>query len=208
MSPKNNDNRSRRTIIIVIAVLIPLCIFPFIVLSSGGRTNNAIFPILFFCLPITLLVVGGGIWLGIRKYSHGRLGKPDILISKNELQVGESFEVQFAHTFANDITLEELRIQLVYRETATYQQGTNTRTVTYEDIIEEYEMPAGNYRAGHMVSDNYDMRIPPDGMHTLRVRRNQIQWFVRVKAGIPKLPDYVETFELTVIPELSHEEEF
>lgn len=206
--PSPNKARSTRIILIVIAAIIPFCIFPFIILSSGGRGNSAIFPILFFCLPVILLVGGGAVWFGIRKYSHSRLGKPDILISKDELRVGESFSVQFAHTFANDITLEELKIQLVYRETATYQQGTNTRTVTYEDIIEEYELPAGDYRAGHMVAENYDMRIPPDGMHTLRVKRNQIQWFVRVKAGIPKLPDYIETFELTVIPELAHEEEF
>ncbi|HIP71848.1 MAG TPA: hypothetical protein EYH05_10695 [Anaerolineae bacterium] len=203
-----NKARSTRIIFIVIAAIIPLCLFPFIILSSGGRGNSAIFPILFFCLPVILLVGGGAVWFGIRKYSHSRLGKPDILIAKDELQVGESFSVQFAHTFANDITLEELKIQLVYRETATYQQGTNTRTVVYEDVVEEYELPAGNYRAGHMVADNYTMRIPPDGMHTLQVRRNQIQWFVRVKAGIPKLPDYVETFELTVIPELAQEEEF
>ena len=205
MSPTNN-NKTTRIIILVIAGVIPFCIFPFIVMSIGS--DNAILPILFFCLPVILLVGGGGIWFGIRKYSHSRLGKPDILISKDELRVGESFSVQFAHTFANDITLEELKVQLVYRETATYQQGTNTRTVTYEDVIEEYELPAGDYRAGHMVAENYTMRIPPDGMHTLRVRRNQIQWFVRVKAGIPKLPDFVETFELTVIPELAREEEF
>lgn len=204
MSPTNN--KTTRIIILVIAGVIPFCIFPFIVMSIGS--DNAILPILFFCLPVILLVGGGGIWFGIRKYSHSRLGKPDILISKDELRVGESFSVQFAHTFANDITLEELKVQLVYRETATYQQGTNTRTVTYEDVIEEYELPAGDYRAGHMVAENYTMRIPPDGMHTLRVRRNQIQWFVRVKAGIPKLPDFVETFELTVIPELAREEEF
>ncbi|HFQ94372.1 MAG TPA: hypothetical protein ENK32_10205 [Anaerolineae bacterium] len=205
MSPTSN-NKTTRIIILVIAGVIPFCIFPFIVMSIGS--DNAILPILFFCLPVILLVGGGGIWFGIRKYSHSRLGKPDILISKDELRVGESFSVQFAHTFANDITLEELKVQLVYRETATYQQGTNTRTVTYEDVIEEYELPAGDYRAGHMVAENYTMRIPPDGMHTLRVRRNQIQWFVRVKAGIPKLPDFVETFELTVIPELAREEEF
>ncbi len=207
MSPTNNS-RSLRVIIIAIAATIPLCIFPFILLASGGQGNSAIFPILFFCVPTALLVGGGLVWFGIRKYSHSRLGKPDILISKDELRVGESFSVQFAHTFANDITLEELVVQLVYRETATYQQGTNTRTVTYEDVIEEYELPAGDYRAGYMMAENYTMRIPPDGMHTLRVRRNRIQWFVRVKAGIPKLPDYVETFELTVIPELAHEEEF
>lgn len=206
MSSPNNIRTTR--IIIMIAATIPLCIFPVILLAAGDWINSGIFPILFFCVPA--IFIGGGllIWFAIRKYAHSRLGKPDILISKDELRVGESFDVQFAHTFANDITLEELKIQLVYRETATYQQGTNTRTVVYEDVVEEYELPAGNYRAGHMVSDNYNMRIPPDGMHTLRVRRNLIQWFVRIKAGIPKLPDYVETFELTVIPELAHEEEF
>ena len=207
MTPTSNTRRTR-TIIILIAATIPLCFFPFMFLAIGDGVNSAFLPILFVCLPILVILLGASIWFVARKYAHSRLGKPDIFLSKEELRVGESFSVQFSHTFAREITLEELKIQLVYREIATYQQGTDTRTVTYEDVIEEYELPAGNYRAGQMIAENYTMRIPPEGMHTLRVRRNQIQWLVRVKAGIPKLPDYIETFELTVIPELAREEEF
>lgn len=206
MTP-NNSKRSR-ILLIALGALIPFCLFPLITIMASSGGNDEILPFLFVCLPVIL--IGGGllIWFGIRKFSHSRLGQPEVFISKDELRVGETFNVQFMHTFARNITLEQILIQLVYQEKATYQQGTDTRTVTYEDVIEENELPAGDFRAGQMVSQDYDMRIPPDGMHTLKVRRNQIQWFVRIKAGIPKLPDYVKNYELTVIPELASEEDF
>jgi hypothetical protein len=38
-------------------------------------------------------------------------------------------------------------------------------------------------------------------MHTLVVERNKLQWFIRLEAGISNLPNYVEEYELTVLPE-------
>ena len=188
--------------IIVITTSILLCnllIFTIFLRSEG---SGSFMPFIFlgiFGLFIVLLVV----WRLAIAYTRRRMGVPDITISKESLQVGEAFTVNFHHTFNNDITVENITIQLIYKETATYKQGTDTRTVTHEEIYESFDLPGGHYRAGHMVSDVFDMQIPADGMHTLKVRRNQIQWFVRVEAVIPKMVDFVEERELLVVPELA-----
>jgi hypothetical protein len=47
------------------------------------------------------------------------------------------------------------------------------------------------------------MQIPPDGMHSLAVRRNTLEWVVRLRATIPRLPDFIEEIQLNVLPELA-----
>lgn len=166
--------------------------------------NGELFGILFaviFLVP-GLLILG---YAATVYYSRSRLGKPDVTLSNSTLRVGESFTVNLLHTFKSDVQIDRLEVQLVFRETATYQQGTDTRTVTHEDIYENYELPGGQYQSGQFIQETYTMQIPPDAMHTLNVRRNRLQWFVRVRAAIPKLPDYVDEYELTVLPEIAPE---
>jgi hypothetical protein len=136
-------------------------------------------------------------------YSRARIGKPEVLISNTNLSVGEQFTVNLMHTFKRNVQIDRLEVQLIFKETATYQQGTDTRTVIHEDVYENFELPSGQYQAGQTIQDTYTMQIPADAMHTLNVRRNQLQWFVRVRASIPKLPDYVDEYELMVRPELT-----
>ena len=152
---------------------------------------------------VGLLIIG---WGAAIYYTRARMGVPDIILSKERLQVGESFTLNFHHTFKNNITVERINIRLIFRETATYQQGTDTKTVTHEETYEEFDMPGGDFRAGHMVANVFDMQIPSDGMHTLKVKRNYIQWFVRVEAVIPRLPDFVEEQEIMVLPLLAVEQ--
>ncbi len=171
-----------------------------------GLLSQEPLAILFGCL----FMVPGLLMLGYASsvyYSRARLGRPEVLISNTTLCVGETFSLTLMHTFKRDVQLDKIQVQLVFRETATYQQGTDTRTVTHNEVVEHYELPGGHYRAGHSLQEAYTMQIPADGMHTLNVRRNQLQWFVRVEAAVPKLPDYVDEYELTVLPELAVKED-
>jgi hypothetical protein len=133
-------------------------------------------------------------------YTRLRIGKPEITISEQMLRVGESFTVNFFHSFKSGVQVESIRLELVFRETATYQQGTDTRTVTHNHIIAEFEEPGGHFRAGHLIQRHYDLQIPPDSMHTLKVRRNKLEWFVRFSMKVPRLPDFTEEYELEVVP--------
>ena len=129
-----------------------------------------------------------------------RIGKPEITISEQMLRVGDSFTVNLFHNFKSGIQVDNIRLELVFRETATYQQGTDTRTVTHNHIIAEFEEPGGHIQAGHMLQKSYNLQIPRDGMHTLKVRRNKLEWFVRFSMKVPRLPDFSEEYELEVVP--------
>lgn len=194
--------KTNRALIIGAAVSILLCNVLFFVLFLEADDGASFIPFL-FCGIFALFIVAFVAWRLAIAYTRRRMGTPDIMISKETLQVGEAFTVSFQHTFKNDITLEGITIRLIYKETATYQQGTDTRTVTHEEVYEAFELPGGTFRAGHIIADSFNMQIPADGMHTLKVRRNQIQWFVRIEALIPKLADFVEERELLVVPELA-----
>ncbi|RMG89515.1 MAG: hypothetical protein D6706_21245 [Chloroflexi bacterium] len=164
-------------------------------------SSGEYFFLLFGCVPI-LVGLGFIAWAGFNFITQQTLGKPEVLISNTTLAVGEPFTVQVIHTFRRGLQVDRVLAQLVFRETATYQQGTDTRTVTHEEIIEETEWPGGYFSSGHFFQNSVEMQIPRDGMHTLNVRRNQLQWFVRLKMEIPRLPDYIEEHELIVLPKV------
>ena len=197
-----NQPQNRTGVIIGTAVIILICNAFILFTFLGGRGGATIIPFIFFGIFALFIIFFAGWRLAIF-YTRRRMGVPDIVLSKETLQVGEAFTLNFHHTFNNNITVERITVQLIYKETATYQQGTDTRTVTHEEVYEAFELPGGDFRAGHMISDVFNMQIPADGMHTFKVRRNLIQWFVRVEAVIPKLTDFVEERELSVVPQLA-----
>jgi hypothetical protein len=135
-----------------------------------------------------------------------KIGTPDFHLSQTTLKVGESFSFNFSHTFPRAVTIGEIRTQLIFREKATYQQGTDTKTVTHDYIIATREVPGGQFSAGNVLNQNYTLQIPPDGMHTLKVRRNELTWLVKFEASIANLPNYVKEFELAVLPEIARKE--
>ncbi|MCB9418260.1 MAG: hypothetical protein H6667_00530 [Ardenticatenaceae bacterium] len=160
----------------------------------------------FIIFGAVFILIGVGILLfgGLSYYTRFRIGKPEITISEQMLRIGDSFTVNFFHSFKSGVQVDNIRLELVFRETATYQQGTDTRTVTHNHIIAEFEESGGHFQAGHLIQRNYELQIPPDGMHTLKVRRNKLEWFVRFSMKVPRLPDFLEEFELEVVPVLAN----
>lgn len=154
-----------------------------------------------------LLVAGLGGWLLFAStrtwWMRRRVGSPELLIDKTELKVGESFSVAFNNTFPRSVSLTTLQIQLLFKESATYQQGTDTRTVHHEEVIDERELPGGQYTAGSFLAESFTLQIPPDAMHTLDAYRNKLRWLVKVKMVIPSLKDYEDEVELLVLPALA-----
>jgi hypothetical protein len=169
-----------------------------------GLTDGNTIPIIFGG-AFALIGIGIVSYAALSYYTRFRIGKPEITISEQMLRVGEPFTVSYFHSFNRSANIEGIRVELIFRETATYQRGTDTKTVTHNHMIAEFEEPGGHFQAGHLIQQNYDLQIPPDGMHTLKVRRNKLEWFVRFVMKVPKLPDFVEQFELEVVPVLMEE---
>lgn len=200
MTQKNSTpaGRNRMRIIVIFALLFACGPALFFIPNFENEENLII---LLTLLPFIAVGLGLFIYALVRHYSRALFGKPEIIISQETLRLGESFNVSLRHTFKRDVLLDHITLQYLFRETATYQQGTDTRTVTHNEIIENHELPGGQYRTGQFIQQAYDLQIPADGMHTLVVERNKLQWFIRLEAGISNLPDFVEEYELTVLPQ-------
>ena len=60
-------------------------------------------------------------------YTSFKVGKPNFVLTQTELRPGEEFGFSFQHTFPRSIHINWMKTQLIFRETATYQRGTEKR---------------------------------------------------------------------------------
>ncbi len=165
--------------------------------------------------PLTAVIIGisfGGIGLWIAYegakhwYTRFRVGKPEVQISQDTAVLGDAISVNFHNTFNRDVNVDTFAIKLIFKETATYQQGTDTRTVSHEEVIEEFNTIGQRFSAGSFLAESAELTIPRDGMHTVDVRRNKLQWFVRFEMDIPKMTNFTDDYEIKVLPELVSKE--
>lgn len=168
----------------------------FLMLAISDESGGGI-----FFLSIFVLIGAGltlyGLWLAIMRL---RVGKPAVTFSNTTLHVGEPFTIHYEHTLRSGLTVEQLVFELIFREIATYQQGTDTRTVTQNHVMDAYERPGGQFNAGHTLLENVSLTIPADAMHTLDVRRNKLRWIVKMTLTLSDMPDYVDEYEVIVTP--------
>lgn len=149
-----------------------------------------------------LIGIGIGIYASLGLYTRFRIGKPIITFSSPTLRVGETLTMSYEHTLRQAVEIEAFTVELLFREVATYQQGTDTRTVTHNHVIDTIEQMGGRFQSGHIWHERFELAIPADGMHSLDVRRNKLKWIVKIQMTIPKLPNFVEEYEIIVLPEM------
>lgn len=193
-----NSSRPGCTLGFALFWLVFSAIFVVIGLTTGGN-------FIFMLVSLVFVAVGLGFlaYALLTYYSRYRVGRPDFRLSQTTLRVGDSFSFSISHTFPREMEITSMSTKLIFRERATYQQGTDTRTVTHEHVVKSYEEPGGQFRAGQLYAKAYELQVPPEAMHSLKVRRNELTWVLKFEAVIPKLPNFLEEFELTVLPEMA-----
>ncbi|MEM8535215.1 MAG: hypothetical protein AAGF95_30535 [Chloroflexota bacterium] len=130
-----------------------------------------------------------------------RFGPGKLIISTWPLCIGSEAEVRFVRNIRGSATIERLEARLVCTEVATYQVGTDTRTV--RETVWEETLPAAMMMPGSSMMDaTWHVHIPKDAPPSLSVRRNQIVWSVEVKAYVANFPDTTSSFTLVVRPEV------
>ena len=167
-----------------------------LMLSNDPGIFGVLFISLFVIIGLALMVYAGMIY-----YTRFKVGKPEFALSHKEARLGDEISFSFTHTFRSNVNINWMKTQLILRETATYQRGTDTTTVIENNIIDEHEEPGFNFQGGQMLSKAYTFTIPEDSIHTLKVRRNALEWFIRFEADISSMPNFVEEFEILVLPE-------
>ncbi len=167
---------------------------------GGAPFFALLFGLAFMTAGLILIGVGA-----LQFIARSRIGTPNVAISPEMLRVGERFAFTLEHTFKSNVNVQRILVQLLQRESATYRRGTDTYTVTHEEVATEFEIPARPFRRGETLYDNRSLQIPRTAMHTFKARNNKIQWFLRLKIEVPGWPDLNQEYQLLVLPELVKE---
>ncbi len=149
-----------------------------------------------FFIGLFLLVGIAAILFSI--YSTLQVFNPrtNVVCSQRNLYAGSEFELSWLHQ-GNSSSISELLIELEGAETATYRQGTTTRTdksVFFKHIVvkttESTEISNG-FRL---------VQLPVDTMHSFQGTRNTIVWHVRIRGIIRFWADIHDEFSITIYP--------
>lgn len=158
-------------------------------------------------LPMGLIFLAVGIfllWATARPYiAEFRVAAPEVTLSKESVRVGEEFQIVYRQHFKRAAEVEKVNITFYFRETATYQRGTDTYTVHHDITHLEHRIPGRHFPGGRYLEERLSLAIPREAMHTFQAHHNQLRWFVEVQVEVADWPDYDEQFEINVLPELA-----
>ncbi len=131
-------------------------------------------------------------------YSTLQLWNPrtTVVCSQRNIYPGSEFEISWLHQGSSS-SITELSIELEGQETATYRQGTTTRTdknIFYKQTIAKASEPTEVAQGFSLV------HLPEDTMHSFKSTRNSITWQIRVQGKIRFWPDINDTYDITIFP--------
>jgi hypothetical protein len=94
-----------------------------------------------------------------------------------------------------------MRVLLVCEESATYRQGTNTRTETQEAFRQTLFVREGfSIESGLPFETEIDLPLPKGAMHSFKSDHNEINWLLVVEGDVARWPDYKRRFPVIVRP--------
>jgi hypothetical protein len=99
------------------------------------------------------------------------------------------------------LTINSIRVFLACEESATYRQGTNTRTETQEVFRRElYRREAFNIESGLPFEMELDWNVPDAAMHSFKSDHNEINWTLIVDADVANWPNFKRSFPIIIRP--------
>lgn len=156
-------------------------------------------------LALGLVVVLGsvGIWLAfnlIREFWHRRgIGQSHVEISAHPLVLGGEYQAYLMQM--GNMTLRKLLVELVCEESASYQQGTDSRTSVEVVFRQELRKWRGlRVEATQPFEAEMTFSIPATAMHSFRSAHNQIRWMLLVRGETNRHQEVYRQFGLLVQP--------
>ena len=149
-------------------------------------------------LLIGLAMLAGWIWPMV---VSAKVGEPEIEVSKEPLYPGDPFTFKLRQPVRAEMDVDQVSVRLVFRESATYTQGTTTNTVNEDQVLGEGLQPGRRYQAGSEISFQHPFSNPPGAMHSFSAANNKLQYLLRVHVAIKGWPDFKQDYEIQVEPE-------
>ncbi|MCO6047909.1 hypothetical protein NG895_28730 [Aeoliella sp. ICT_H6.2] len=156
-------------------------------------------------LALGLVVLLGmvGVWLAfnlIREFWNRRgIGQSHVEISAHPLMLGCEYQAYLMQT--GNMTLRKLLVELVCEESASYQQGTDSRTsveVVYRQELRKWR--GLRVEAAQPFEAEMSFSIPASAMHSFRSPHNQIRWMLLVRGETSRHQEVYRQFGLLVQP--------
>lgn len=201
LAMSNVANKSLQRVLITSIVGWSFFLFFFVFLSDNASSFALMFPL--FCIGpivIAILVVAGFSFL-----MSTLLDVPEALMTDVLLRRGETLDVQYRQSIKRQVTVNSMAFTLILQESATYDQGSSTVTVTHDHVIDEKVEFNVTLSPELGINQKLSFSIPDDAMHSFEAYRNKLDWYVRVKLDIPNFPDFNRNYKLKVLPEVADE---
>jgi len=162
----------------------------------GGLIGGVIFGLAFFVVGAVIFLIGVRVLL-----ARARVTRPEVALSTQTPRVGESVSLSYKQNFKSATEVQGIRFQLLLREKATYRRGTDTVTVTHDNVVQEYQIAGRHFASGEGFQDQ--RQFQPQGMHSFSASHNKLNWLIHVQVEMAGWPAFVEEYPLQVPPELA-----
>lgn len=178
----------------------PLVLIWFLIICFGVFfRSEPSFPIT--CLSFLLIPLGWGAILFTLNFAHktlvdSRLGTPTVQASTNVIQRGDELRVVLEQPAKNQVALSSASIQLVRHEWVKYTSGTDTITLTHDEVIDEWASGPQTIEAGDTLHLETTFHIPDTAIHNFSYAHNRVQWLVAIHVDIRAWPDYYDRYDL------------
>ena len=201
MAAPSRSNKALQKIITAGCFIWVIFLFFSVFPNMEDASPFTIFPL--FCIgPIVIMVGAIG---GYTLLMNSLVGIPQLLMSTVVLKRGEELEIHYIQPMKRNVTLTSMSLSLVLQESATYDQGSSTVTVTHDHVIQEKLDADIAVRSETGIDRKLSFIIPDDAMHSFEAYRNKLEWYVKVKLDIPNFPDYHKDYKIKVLAEVNDE---
>ncbi|MEN6405552.1 MAG: hypothetical protein ABFC77_03680 [Thermoguttaceae bacterium] len=153
----------------------------------------------FFLIPFVLIGIGLIVFFFRKLLVAAGIGPTLMEISDHPLRPGQSYRLFLSQS--GRLAINALRVWLVCEESATYRQGTNTRTETQEAfrqpvfVRERFQIDSGQ----PFVAE-FDLNVPAGAMHSFKAEHNEINWSVVVEGDMARWPNFRRSFSVVLYP--------
>jgi len=195
LKPAADPRAARGCGVVFCAIWLGFCVFwCFAALASRQ-------PQMVLC-AIPHIAVGVGILMWIVKPAVMALkvGAAEVEISSAAVHPGERFQFRFQLPVRQALDVDKIAVRFLFRESATYSQGTTTRTDTNDQVLWEWEQPHTHYEASQSIQVEQALQVPAGAMHSFSATHNKLQYLVVVHVAIVGWPDFKEEYAVQVAP--------
>ncbi len=181
----------------------PLIVSPFFIIAliftfAGISQSNGSMAMV---AGVFSFFLGSMVISGIKRgIAQGRLGDVKCQLNKDTYVAGDSVELALTLSPPKKVELNRVTMKLTRTETAVSGSGTNRRTHTKVEVIDNAVVSeAAVITPGGYFNRSAVVQMPYDAMHSFASNNNHITWHLNISLDIAKCPDWDTGYTIPVL---------